>query len=359
MSQAGEQARNRDHQEAAETADDAAEQLDDVARKLQEAQAEMAQDIMEAMQEALEQTASDAVAMARQQSGLRERMRGASQETMADLRGAESALIQGVRNMADNLSIQSRLAQGDTRDLTGEMGQVLDALDETLAAMGNQGGRTSSPLSSAEQAVERLNRVAMNAMAAAEQAGQAGEGQGSPSEQLEEVAEQQNSLNNQTEQLMPMQLGEEAMGDQLSELAEGQQSIASDLGELADEPGASESLGDLEALAEEARAIAEAFAGGRLEPELLERQDKLFNRLLDAGRTLEKDEESDERESEAPGAFEAGEVLPLTPEALGALRFGPPSAEVLRGLTPSQRQLVLQYFERLNRERRVGGGGGS
>lgn len=359
MNQAGQQARSGQQAEAGETAEDAAEQLKEVAEQLQEAQAEMAQDLMDAMKEALEQTASDAVAMARQQSGLREGMRGASQETMSELRGAEAALAQGVRNMADNLAIQSRLAQGDTRELSGGMGQVLDALEATLTAMGNEGGRTGSPLSSAEEAVERLNEVAMNAMAAAEQTGQSGEGEGSMSEQLDEIADQQNSVNNQTEQLTPMQLGEEAMGDQLSELAEGQQSIASDLGELADEPGASESLGDLQALAEEAREIAEALAGGRMEPELLERQDKLFNRLLDAGRTLENDDESDERESEAPGAFEGGEVLPLSPEALGALRFGPPSAEVLERLTPSERQLVLQYFERLNRQRRVGGNGGS
>jgi hypothetical protein len=43
---------------------------------------------------------------------------------------------------------------------------------------------------------------------------------------------------------------------------------------------------------------------------------------------------------------------------MGALRFQPPSAEALQQLAPAQRQMVLEYFERLNRAERRGGPGG-
>jgi len=70
---------------------------------------------------------------------------------------------------------------------------------------------------------------------------------------------------------------------------------------------------------------------------------------------LEKDEYSDERESAAPGQFERNEVEALSPEDVGGLRFQLPPAEELRRLSPAQRQMVLEYFERLNRaERRAG-----
>ena len=45
--------------------------------------------------------------------------------------------------------------------------------------------------------------------------------------------------------------------------------------------------------------------------------------------------------------------MPLTADQLGALRYELPNAVEMRRLSPAVRQLVLQYFERLNRR---GGG---
>ena len=113
-------------------------------------------------------------------------------------------------------------------------------------------------------------------------------------------------------------------------------------------------MGDLQELADEAAAIAQQLAQGRLTPEMAQRQERLFHRLLDAGRSLEREEFSDERESEDATAFERGQVIPLTADQLGALRYRLPDAEQLQRLSPAVRQLVIQYFERLNR-----GGAGS
>ena len=208
-------------------------------------------------------------------------------------------------------------------------------------------------------AVGDLNQMAMMAIAGAEQMGQQGQGQGGEdmAEQLEQLAQQQGELTNQSTQLMPMQLGEQAMSQQLQEMSQGQESVASDLGDLADEPGASEeSLGDLQELAREAQVLAQEMAQGRLTPEMVQRQERLFHRLLDAGRSLEREEFSEERESEEPGSFERGDVLELTDDQLGVMPFEVPDGAQLQRLSPAVRQLVLEYFERLNRAR-VGGGG--
>ncbi|MEE8278460.1 MAG: hypothetical protein V3R89_07045, partial [Thermoanaerobaculia bacterium] len=362
MSRAGRQAREGQPQEAGEAADEAAGALEEVARELQEAQSEMAQRMMEAMQAILQQASGDALALAREQSSVREQMRGAGRETMTGLRGDEAAILQGVRNMADNLSMMAQVNRGNSRGLSTQIGKAMEALQRTIDAMAGQRGRTPSPFAAAEPAVEALNEVALMAMAGAQQAGQAGQGQGAEElmQQLEQLAQQQGSLNNQTGQLMPMQLGEQAMGQQLDQIAQGQEGVADDLQEISQQPGAEDqTLGDLEALVEEARRLAEALGSGRLTPETLRRQERLFHRLLDAGRSLEKDEESEERESEAPGAFERRDVLPLSPEDLGALRYGLPPAEVLLRLSPARRQMVMEYFERLNRSgsRQLPGGG--
>ena len=175
-------------------------------------------------------------------------------------------------------------------------------------------------------------------------------------ERLQQIAQQQGSVNQRTGQITPMSLGQLAQGNQLREAAASQEKIAAQLGELADRPpDQAQTLGDLQALALEAQALAERLARETLDVETLQRQERLFHRLLDAGRSLEKDEFSDERESSAPGQFERNEVEVLSPEDMGALRFQPPPAEELQGLSPAQRQMVLEYFERLNRAERRGG----
>jgi len=141
----------------------------------------------------------------------------------------------------------------------------------------------------------------------------------------------------------------------MEQLAREQQEVASDLGQMSQQEGEEGPLGDLEALAQEAQALAEELAGGRLNAETRERQERLFHRLLDAGRSLEREEESTEREANAPGEFERDEVSSLSAGDLGLARYRLPDAASLNRLPPAARALVLQYFQRLNR----GGGGGS
>lgn len=186
--------------------------------------------------------------------------------------------------------------------------------------------------------------------------GQQGQAQGSASaseqmmQQLQQLAQQQGEIMQDASSLTPMQLGQETMSEEIEDVAGRQEEVAEELGEMSEE-GMEEGdpLGDLSAFAEEARRLAEALQQGRLDPEVLRRQEQLFHRLLDAGRTLERDEESEERESEEPGDFERDGVNALTAGDIDALRFELPGAAVLRALPPAQRALVVRYFERLNR----------
>lgn len=359
MQQAEQQANQGQNQSAAEQADDAAEQLQQVADELQQAQEQMAEQRAEAAQAALNQAADDALSLARRQTELRERMRGSSQEQVAAMRSDEASLLQGVENMAENLQAAGDGAMEGNQELSAQMGRAMESIQKTIEAMQTRRGSTPSPHAQAGQAIGDLNQLALAAIAGAEGMGQQGEGQsGDMAQQLEQLAQQQGDLMNQTGQLMPLELGQQAMQQQLQEMSQGQQSVASDLGELADQPGAEDSLGDLDQLAAEAAALAEQLAQGRLTPEVTQRQERLFHRLLDAGRSLEREETSEERESEVPEEFERGDIVALTADQLGVLSFRLPDPAQLQRLSPAVRKLVIQYFERLNRGS-AGGGGGS
>lgn len=364
MEQAGQQQQQGQQQQAGEQAQDAAEKMDEAAQQLEQAQQQMQAQKAQAAQEALRAAADDALSLARRQADLQERMRTASQEQVNAMRADEASLIQGVRNMAQNLTEATDGALDQNRELSTQMGRAMESLQRTIDAMESRRGPSPSPQASAEQAIADLNQLALMALAGAEQMSQ-GQGQGQSSqqqmsEQMEQLAQQQGQLNNQTSQLMPLQLGQQAMAEQLRQLAEQQQNVAQDLGDMSEEPGSDDAtLGDLEQLAEEARALAQQMQQGRLDPEVVQRQEELFRRLLDAGRSLEREEFSEERESDRVGAFDRGDVVPLTPEQLGALRFSLPDAEQMRLLSPAVRQLVIQYFERLNADQgRPPDGGG-
>jgi hypothetical protein len=354
MNEAQQRAEQGEAQEAGEQAQRAADEMQRAAQEMQRAMAEMAREQMEKMQRAMIQTADDALSLARRQNQLNEEMRGVGQEELAQMRAQQATMLQGIENIAENLQLATEGAMGESREISAQMGLAMESLQNTIDAMEGRRGRTPSAIAQAEQAIGDLNQLALMAIANAEQMGQQGQGQGGEevSEQLEQLAQQQGDIMNQSTQLMPMELGEQAMQQQMEQMSEGQQSVASDLGDLADEPGADESLGDLQQLAQEAQAIAEEMVSqGRLTPEMIQRQERLFHRLLDAGRSLEREEYSEERESEQPEEFERAQVMPLTGEQMGVMRYEIPDGTRLQELNPAVRQLILEYFERLNRSR--------
>ena len=231
------------------------------------------------------------------------------------------------------------------------MGRVMMALQETLESLGAQRGIPSGSPPAVEQVIDALNQLALTAMAAGKEAGQNGQqGSGEQTmEELQQLAEQQGSVNSQTGQLKPMQLGDQTMESQLQELSGLQEEIAEQLSELSNSPEEGSALGDIDELASEALGLAELLAGNRLNAETLRRQERLFQRLLDAGRSLEQDEYSEERESEEPGNVLKIQANELSDRDMGYLPFQIPDSDVMNNLSPAFRQMVLEYFDRINR----------
>jgi hypothetical protein len=233
------------------------------------------------------------------------------------------------------------------RETAAALARANLSMQQTLDAM-QQGG---SGAEQAQQTLDALNRLALSLLNSSQQM-QASEG-GSESqqtlEQLADLASQQGSLNGQSSSLAPMDLSQAALSQQLDRIASEQMEMARRLGSMnrgsREDPG-----GEIDALAREAEALARLLQSGQLPPETLARQERLFHRLLDAGRSLEKDEYETEREAERADRFD-----PTSADALDArlfqdpTRFRAPTSAELQALPPAYRRLILDYFERLNR----------
>jgi hypothetical protein len=269
------------------------------------------------------------------------------------MQAEQRALQQGLEQLGENLRESGERAGAPSRDVAAALGRANLAMEQTQAGLerATQDGRL--PGEQAGQSVEALNRLALTLLEQAQQLEQSqSAGAGSqPREQLADMAKAQASLNGQSSSLMPLSLSPAASAEQARRLGREQQQLAQQLAGMNDLPGGrGDVLGQLDLLAKEANALARELQGGRIPPEVIARQQQLFHRLLDAGRSLEREETSEEREAERPGAVAPAAVPPIDPAQLrDASRFRAPTPEELRALPPAYRQLILDYFERLNR----------
>ena len=83
---------------------------------------------------------------------------------------------------------------------------------------------------------------------------------------------------------------------------------------------------------------------------MVERQERLFRRMLDAGRTLQGTEEDERKERQSTAA--TGDSIRLPPALRARLQgedgLRVPTWEELQQLSPEERRLVVDYFRRLS-----------
>lgn len=353
--QAAQQAAQQDGQRASQSGARAASQLGEAARQLESAREAMKEGWEQQVQQAVQQATQEALNLAQREEALRQQMEQAQQQggaqqgqMMQQMSSEQAALQQGLQQLSQNLSEAGQQSGVVNREVAQSLARATLNMEQTLQAMQNG----QMPVQQAGQTVESLNQLAMSLL---QNDGQMQQQAGSPSQQamqqLAQAAQQQASLNGQAGALAPMDLSRQAMQQQLQQMAQQQRSVARRVGTVSEQLGGQENvLGRLDQLSQEAEAIARELEGGRIDPEVRARQERLFNRLLDAGRSLEREEYNDERVGEGGEGVEAAEPPALDPALLDpALRYPAPTAERLRSLPPAYRRLILEYFDRLNR----------
>ena len=133
-------------------------------------------------------------------------------------------------------------------------------------------------------------------------------------------------------------------------MAERQRALAEELQRMHGQgnlPGAGE-------LAEEAKELARRLDAGRLDRQVVDRQERLFRRMLDAGRTLQGTDEDERKERQSTTATADSVRLPPTLRSRltgedGRLRV--PGWDELQRLSPEERRLVVDYVRRLSESR--------
>ncbi|HVH67626.1 MAG TPA: hypothetical protein VM716_07155 [Gemmatimonadales bacterium] len=297
---------------------------------------------------ALDRALSETADLAERQQGVAEALRRG--EVGGGTRSQQASVEEGT----DAVARQIRAAAGKHALVSPQLDAALGYAKRQMAATREQleeadpNGAEAATL--ADESVDALNATAL-ALARTRRhvlGAQSGSGFAEALEQLARLAGDQQGLNAQAQGLLPlMGMGGEAVLQQLRALAARQRALAEQLERL-QAGGANSAAG---ALAQEAKELARQLEAGRLDRETVERQQRLYHRLLDAGRTLSTDEPDEDKERVSRPATGDSVHLPevLRPGATGLVpRLRYPTWEQLQALTPEQRRLVLEYFRLLN-----------
>jgi hypothetical protein len=287
--------------------------------------------------------------LARREEQVGDRLRRG--ETGPDVRGEQGAIREGVGHVAERL----RAAAAKNALVPGQLGASLglaqQQMDDALASVQRAQPIPSDAAASAGSAVDALNAAAYAIARGREDVAGSGSGSGLSEalERMAKAAEEQGAMNAESGGLFPMmQAGGAELRQQLLELAARQQALAQELERIR----AESDLSGMTELAQEAERLASELEGGRLDQDVLDRQEQLFRRLLDAGRSLES-EQLDRRKERVSQTARPGDVrVPSVEMEAGALRYPYPAWEELRGRSPEERRLILEYFRRLNDVRR-------
>jgi hypothetical protein len=330
----------------------AADAMDKASQALGEGRKQQVDEWKSELTGELDQSLQEMLQLAREQDGLADKAK--KNPTDPNLRGEESALQQGVAKASERLGSQAKRSALVSPRSTRAMSDAEQKVAQAARDAGDP--RTASQASqSMSEAADALRQTAAALARDRERAGASQSASGLPEllAQLQALAQQQGSLNGQMQNLV-QQAGAQRGGQGVSpdmqssarSLAKSQRDVANQL----DEVGDADASGRAAELAREARQLAQTLDQGAVDPTVLERQQRLFRRMLDAGRTLENDQKEESGKRESRPGDQNNPFLPQGSTASGkaSLKYRVPEWNELRGLSAEERRLVIEYFRRLN-----------
>jgi hypothetical protein len=301
----------------------------------------------------LDRSVQEMLQLARQQDALANKAK--QNPSDPSLRSEQSALAQGVQKASDRLNSQAKrsaLVSPKSQKAVSDAEQKVEQATKDASDQRN----ASQASGTMSDAADALRQAAASLTRDRERAGNSQSASGLPEllAQLQQLARQQGSLNGQMQSFLQNAIQQQKQGQQMSpegqalakDLARTQRDVARKL----DDVGDADASGKAAELAREARQLAQSLEQGAADPTVLERQQRLFKRMLDAGRTLENDQKDESSRRESKPGDQNNPFVPPSANASGkaALKYRVPEWNELRGLSNEERRLVIEYFRRLN-----------
>ncbi len=267
------------------------------------------------------------------------------------------------KNLNKLFEQMSELSQ-KTFAISPEMGKALgnanQKMDQSMQSMQNRNG--SMATNSQGEAMMHLNEAANMMKSSLESMMQGGSGSGgmmSLMQQLQKLSGQQMDLNNMTQMLQQMQQGQlspEQQG-QIQRLAQQQQLIQKSLEQLnqeAKQSGESKKIpADLENIVNQMREVVTDMNTEKLNDDLIQKQERILSKLLDAQKSVNERDFEKERKSESGKNFTRNSPAELNlSNQKGKEKLKDElNRAVQEGYNKDYEELIRKYYEALQKEK--------
>lgn len=206
-------------------------------------------------------------------------------------------------------------------------------------------------LSKIQQGINVMVYDLMQAMQNSSSGGGGGSGMQSLMQALEQMSQEQMAMNMLTEQLM-MQMQssggrmDAGMQQQIQKLAQDQERLAENLKRaMQNSPEAQKQGNALKQITEEMDSISRQLSNNQLTPDLLERQERIISKMLDAQRSINKREFSEKRQGETADQSRINNSN--TKIDLNSLRQSSILEDNFKSYPREYQQVILQYLKNL------------
>jgi hypothetical protein len=271
----------------------------------------------------------------------------------------ENNLSNNLSNIMQQMSDLSQKTFAISPEMGKSLGDVKKQMDGSVQSMKSRNGMLAS--NQQGEAMKSLNEAAMMMKSSMESMMQGGNGQGgmmSLMQQLQKMSGQQMNLNNMTQMLQRMQQGGLTPQQQLEmqRLGQQQQLIQKSLEQLNQEAkvsGQSTKLpADLDNILKKMQEVITDMQGEKLDDELIQKQENILSKLLDAQKSINERDFEKERESRTGETVQRNlppELNLSSPNSLNKIRDELNKA-VREGYSRDYEDLIRKYYEILQNE---------
>ena len=324
----------------------AAEMLGPLSGEMQEQMESMQDAWKEEVTEALDRALAETSRLTERELALQQSLRAGAPGAQA--RAEQGAIEEGVQRLQDQVNAAAGKNALVSQQIAASLALAQDHMSKAREAVSTAAPNPRAAADRAGAAIDARNTAANQLIRSRGDVSGAASGSGMAEamEQMSKLAGQQGALGQQGASLLPM-AGRGDIRTQLQQLGAQQRALAEQLERMRAQggrPGTAE-------LAEEAKDLARRLEAGRIDRQTVERQERLFRRMLDAGRTLQGEEQDEKKERQSQAGTDEQVRLPAALRArLEAEGDHPrlPGWDELQRLSPEERRLVVDYFRRLS-----------
>lgn len=353
MSQSASQCQGGQCQGACQSQKKTAENLRKVQKKMEKVKKKLNQNMQRMVQRAFQKALKDVLDMSKRQEELKNQVQKlpVNSPQYREAQREQMRLMEQLNQTGNELMELAKKSFAVNKKMAEHLGKAMNQMKNAMQSMQNRDQRSGGQQQGG--AMAQLNEAAKQISSAMQKSSQPGGGQGgSLLQQLRQMAQQQMDINANMPTPMDGKMSQRER-QQIQRLMQQQSAVQKTLQELNEEAKRSEEgkrlLGDLERIAEEMQEVVRDMQQENVNPNTLQKQERILSRLLDASRSMRERDWEKRRRSRT-----GQDVARRSPGQLGDDVLDPKEGlrhdlqkAVNEGYSRDYERLIRRYFEGL------------